>query len=59
MAIVLIVRSLTGTTVELFDVLFLLFGALALGGRLPTEAPVAVGLRAPRAAALDERVVRA
>ena len=59
MAIVLIVRSLTGTTVELFDVLFLLFGALALGGRLPTEAPVAVGLRAPRATALDERVVRA
>jgi O-antigen ligase len=58
MATVLIVRSLTGTTVELFDVLFLLFGALALAARLPADASAAVGLPAPRIA-LDGRVVRA
>lgn len=33
--IILLVRSLTGTTVELFDVLMLLFGALALATRAP------------------------
>lgn len=33
--IILLVRSLTGTTVELFDVMMLLFGALALATRAP------------------------
>lgn len=36
--IVLLVRSLTGSTIELFDVLFLLFGALALAARAPPRA---------------------
>jgi O-antigen ligase len=34
-AIIVLVRSLTGTTVELFDVMGLLFGALALATRAP------------------------
>jgi O-antigen ligase len=37
--VVLLVRSLTGSTVELFDILFLLFGALALATRAPPRAP--------------------
>ena len=36
--IVLLVRSLTGSTIELFDLLFLLFGALALAARAPPRA---------------------
>jgi O-antigen ligase len=36
--IVLLIRSLTGTTVELFDVITLLFGALALAIRAPPTA---------------------
>jgi O-antigen ligase len=35
--VVLFVRSLTGSTIELFDLLFLLFGALALAARAPTR----------------------
>jgi O-antigen ligase len=55
-AIVLFVRSLTGTTVELFDVLFLLFGALALAAqRLPHEAEARAALPAPRLVSLDRR----
>jgi len=43
-AVVLLVRSFTGTTVELFDVLGLLFGAVALAARGPAYAAAAARL---------------